>query len=131
MGSTWGDPLPRWRLSWYRGVGCYGSRQLAYLFWGLLTGWTYWTEVDQDGALRPRTHREKYRRRDVWAILGPSSWNWWWVRRWGKQNCGCTKNPLTRRMILMVVDCPQHGLGPEWNLAILDASTDWDEDASA
>ena len=41
-----------------------------------------------------------------WAIAGIHSANWRWVRRWGKQECGCTINPITRRRVLISMSCP-------------------------
>lgn len=43
--------------------------------------------------------------RTRWAIAGIHSYNWNWVRRWGKQECGCTINPLTRRKVLHNLKC--------------------------
>ena len=48
--------------------------------------------------------------RDRWAIFGVHSYNWRWVRRFGKRDCGCTVHPLTRRKVLTRMDCPEHGL---------------------
>lgn len=51
--------------------------------------------------------------RDRWAIFGVHSYNWWWVRRFGVLDCGCTRNPLTRRMALYRADCRTHSpFGP-------------------
>jgi hypothetical protein len=46
--------------------------------------------------------------RDRWSIFGVHSYNWRWVRRYGKQTCGCTLNPLTRRVVLVSWECPKH-----------------------
>lgn len=46
--------------------------------------------------------------RTVWGIAGVQSYNWWWVRKWGKLPCGCTRNPLTRRMLLYTMECVEH-----------------------
>jgi hypothetical protein len=43
--------------------------------------------------------------RTRWAIAGIHSANWRWVRRWGKQDCGCTINPITRRRVLICMSC--------------------------
>jgi len=43
--------------------------------------------------------------RTRWAIAGIHSANWRWVRRWGKQDCGCTINPITRRRVLICMPC--------------------------
>ena len=42
--------------------------------------------------------------RDRWALFGIHSYNWWWVRRFGDQPCGCTVNPVTRRRVLSCCD---------------------------
>jgi hypothetical protein len=43
--------------------------------------------------------------RDRWSIFGIHSYDWSWVRRFGAQRCGCTKNPLTRKTVLISGDC--------------------------
>ena len=43
-----------------------------------------------------------------WAIAGIHSNSWRWVRRWGEMKCGCTRNPVTRRMVLHLVGCERH-----------------------
>ena len=48
--------------------------------------------------------------RTRWAIAGVHSYNWKWVRRMGKKDCGCTINPITRRRILTNMECDKHGL---------------------
>lgn len=53
-------------------------------------------------------YTEKYSFREAWSIVGISSYNWWWVNRYGKLACGCTRNPLTRRMVLYLWGCPVH-----------------------
>lgn len=51
--------------------------------------------------------------RDRWSIFGVHSYDWWWVRRFGGLDCGCTRNPLTRRMVLYRAACRTHSLfGP-------------------
>lgn len=52
--------------------------------------------------------------RDRWYLFGPHSYEWRWVRRRGGLGCGCTRNPLTRRMVLMRMDCAAHGLGSDF-----------------
>jgi hypothetical protein len=47
--------------------------------------------------------------RTRWAIAGIHSYNWWWVRKWGDQDCGCTINPITRRRVLTSTTCPVNG----------------------
>ena len=46
----------------------------------------------------------------VWAVAGIHSHNWWWVRKYGKMSCGCTRNPLTNRFVLYVYECPKEHL---------------------
>jgi hypothetical protein len=46
--------------------------------------------------------------RTRWAIAGIHSNNWRWVRHWGKMECGCTRNPLTRRIVLYMAGCNSH-----------------------
>lgn len=51
--------------------------------------------------------------RDRWDIVGIHSADWGWVRRYGGLDCGCTHNPLTRRLVLIRMDCAEHCcLGP-------------------
>jgi hypothetical protein len=44
----------------------------------------------------------------AWAVAGIHSHNWWWVNKYGKLSCGCTRNPLTRKVIMINMDCPEH-----------------------
>lgn len=44
-----------------------------------------------------------------WLIAGPHSHYWWWVRKYGKLDCGCTCNPLTRRRLLINAECVRDG----------------------
>lgn len=46
-----------------------------------------------------------------WAITGIHSNNWWWVNKWGGQECGCVINPLTRRRVLYLMGCPENHCG--------------------
>ena len=69
----------------------------------LLTGRTEWvdpetgeTEVRYDGL------------HFAWTIAGIHSYNWRWVRKYGKRDCGCTINPITRRRVLTLWGCPIH-----------------------
>lgn len=87
MGST-GNPLTR---AWSR----------LYI---LATGRVEW--VGEDGGV----DREKLSWRTRWSIVGVHSYNWKWVRRYGKRVCGCTFNPITRRKVLTRMDCSQHGI---------------------
>jgi hypothetical protein len=59
-----------------------------------------------------------------WAIAGIHSANWHWVRRWGKQKCGCTINPITRRRVLISMSCPK----TDWPFMELDDEDVWDDD---
>lgn len=59
----------------------------------------------EDGAV---AEVEKASWRTAWTIAGVHSVNWKWVHKWGKLECGCTKNPITRRMVLFVWKCPVH-----------------------
>lgn len=47
--------------------------------------------------------------RAVWAMFGIHSWRWKWVRKYGALPCGCTRNPLTRRIVLYRWRCEIHG----------------------
>lgn len=72
--------------------------------WVLLTGVVSW--IDHDTG---KIEQETVDWRTRWALAGIHSYNWWWVRRWGGQACGCTVNPLTRRRVLTDFDCLKHG----------------------
>lgn len=48
--------------------------------------------------------------RTRWTLFGVHSRNWRWVDRLGRMRCGCTRNPLTRRLVMIAMDCPTHGL---------------------
>ena len=50
--------------------------------------------------------REDWRTR--WALFGVHSHNWWWVRKYGQLECGCTINPITRRRVLTLWGCKTH-----------------------
>jgi hypothetical protein len=75
----------------------------------LLTGNADWCDADTGEVVE----NDKLGWRTRWAIAGFHSYNWWWVRRLGKQSCGCTVNPITRRRVLTSMDCASHGL-PQW-----------------
>lgn len=46
----------------------------------------------------------------AWTLVGVHSYKWWWVRRYGRLGCGCTRNPLTRRFVAYRYECPErHG----------------------
>ena len=72
----------------------------------LVTGRAHWTDQETGETV---TTREDWGTR--WALAGPHSFRWWWVKRWGRMGCGCTRNPLTRRIVLFRIDCPEwpHG----------------------
>lgn len=74
----------------------------------LATGNVVWVD-SRTGAEDP----EHFSWRDRWSIFGPHAYDWRWVRRYGKMDCGCTRNPLTRRMALYRADCLTHSpFGP-------------------
>ena len=35
----------------------------------------------------------------AWASVGVHTYNWWWVRCWGRMVCGCLRNPIMRRVL--------------------------------
>jgi len=70
----------------------------------LITRRTRW--VDEEYPDDVTIHRESWR--TAWAIAGIHSYHWWWVRRYGKLPCGCTRNPLTRRLVLYRWRCEVH-----------------------
>jgi len=49
----------------------------------------------------------------AWALAGPRPASWRWVQRRGKLPCGCLRNPLTRRLVLITTACPHHGVHAE------------------
>lgn len=63
--------------------------------------------------------------RDRWSLFGAHSYNWNWVRRFGRRDCGCTLNPLTRRRVLTRIDCPAHGIPVRGRDSLMD---DWEDD---
>lgn len=69
----------------------------------LLSGRIEW--VDPDTGESEGIYKDW---RTAWAIAGIHSANWWWVRKFGKRDCGCTINPLTRRRVLTLWGCPIH-----------------------
>lgn len=69
----------------------------------LLTGNVEWVDIETG-----ETERDHYGWRDRWSIFGVHSYNWGWVRRLGVMDCGCTRNPLTRRMVLFRFGCAEH-----------------------
>lgn len=75
----------------------------------LLTGNAKWT--DADGNVEE--HRESWKTR--WVLAGIHSWQWKWVNKLGKQSCGCTINPITRRKVLYLMNCPNGCDGLDWD----------------
>lgn len=71
----------------------------------LCTGVVAWE--DQNGGTE--TERLSWPLR--WRLFGVHSYNWRWVKRFGRQSCGCTVNPLTRRRVLVNFDCAMESLG--------------------
>ena len=82
-------------------------RRLFFRLKALLDGKVTW--VADDGA----EEREVLSWRDRWSLFGVHSHDWWWVRRYGKLHCGCTRNPITRRMVLFRMGCRSHSIGCE------------------
>lgn len=74
----------------------------------LRTGVCEW--VDQDTG---QVEVDLLSWRDRWNLFGIHSYTWRWVRKYGTRDCGCTFNPLTRRKVLTLMDCPEHGI-PIW-----------------
>ena len=72
----------------------------------LLTGKAEWCDPETGEV----TDRETLDLRTRWAIAGIHSCNWRWVRRFGKRECGCVINPITRRTVLYDMECSVHGL---------------------
>jgi hypothetical protein len=69
----------------------------------LATGKARWVN-DKTGVVSI-THEAWHTR---WKLAGPRVYSWWWVKRWGRLDCGCTRNPLTRRMVLINSSCVLH-----------------------
>lgn len=80
---------------------------IKYIPWRiktLITGVTVWRHPS------PLVPAERVRDWSLaWTIVGIHSYQWWWVKKWGNLPCGCTRNPLTRRMVIFSGDCKQHG----------------------
>lgn len=70
--------------------------------------------VHDDGTIEAT--QEKFG--TVWRIAGVHSHNWKWVRKYGKLECGCTRNPITRRMVLFLWRCPVHMKDVDDNLGL-------------
>lgn len=87
----------------------------------LITRESKWTEAD--GTEVVEVHDESWR--TAWALAGWHSYNWWWVRKFGQQACGCLYNPLTGNKTIF---CSQHlweslGFPGDW-LDFVDDGTD-------
>ena len=76
----------------------------------LLTGRAEWTDPDTGEV---EVYYEDWP--TSWAIAGIHSHNWWWVRKYGKRDCGCIINPITRRRVLTLWGCHTHCSGKEWD----------------
>ena len=66
----------------------------------LVDGKATWTITDGS------EHKTKEKWSLRWAIAGIHSSNWKWVRKYGKMKCGCTKNPVTGKIVLHNTTCP-------------------------
>jgi hypothetical protein len=71
--------------------------------WTLVTRRLVWVDMET-GEERP----EKVSLSFAWNLFGVHSYKWWWVRRYGTLDCGCTQNPLTKRRVLTIHKCPIH-----------------------
>ena len=71
----------------------------------LATGTLVWEDTDNGDV--SREHANWHLR---WVIAGIHSYKWSWVRRHGRLACGCTRNPITHRLVLIAGACEQHGV---------------------
>jgi hypothetical protein len=71
----------------------------------LITRRTVWLDLNSGEV--DHVHHESWSW--AWSIAGIHSYDWRWVRRYGRLACGCTRNPLTRRMVLYAWECREHG----------------------
>ncbi len=55
-----------------------------------------------------------------WSVFGIQSYTWKWVRHFGALKCGCTRNPVTRQMVLMRFGCAEHCALDPSDSALLD-----------
>lgn len=69
----------------------------------LITGRVSWIDETTGETV---VEYEDWRTR--WALFGVHSHNWWWVRKYGALECGCTINPITRRRVLTLWGCKTH-----------------------
>lgn len=81
----------------------------------LVTGEYTW--VAEDGS----TEVDHYGWKDRWSIDGIHSWQWRWVHKYGQLPCGCTRNPITRRMVLYRWPCSENHAGLNWAAEELNA----------
>lgn len=81
--------------------------------WGrielLVTGKAEWCDAVTGVVLE----KEILPWRTRWAIAGIHSHNWKWVTKYGARDCGCTINPITRRLVLIQMGCPTHSSFPD------------------
>lgn len=70
----------------------------------LATRRTVWGDGDD-------VHVDRESWSSAWAIAGVHAWEWRWVRHYGAMACGCTRNPVTRRIVLVDMACEEHGGG--------------------
>lgn len=69
----------------------------------LITGRIVWED-----PLTGQREREHLSWTDRWSLFAPHSYEWRWARRYGRRECGCMINPITRRQVLM---CSFHAWG--------------------
>jgi hypothetical protein len=86
-------------MKFFKGVG-----RLYHRIKFLIDGKIIW--AGRDGNQFSTTESWELR----WAISGIHSYKWWWVRRYGKLPCGCTRNPLTRRILTIKWRCRKHSV---------------------
>lgn len=70
----------------------------------LLTGNVTWCDPETGEP----SESDHFSWRDRWSIFGFHSSNWGWVRRYGAMDCGCVRNPITRRTVLLRYGCAEH-----------------------
>jgi hypothetical protein len=64
----------------------------------LITRKSEWVNADTGG---PIVEHESWG--TAWTIAGPHPWMWWWMK-YGKRECGCQINPLTRKQQLVCLE---------------------------
>ena len=82
-------------------------RNLWWLLFSRKTTWTW-----EDGEAKQETHRESWS--TAWALIRPMLITFGpyykWINGRGKLDCGCCRNPLTRRIVLFTYGCKDnHG----------------------